>query len=143
MDEKRYSYDNERIKANKHGIEKHKKFTLTMACLLFFFIGAPLGGIIRKGGLGTPIVISILFFVFYYIVDTFGGKMARESVWPVWCGVWLSSAVLGAIGVFLTYKAATDSALFKTEAYARVADKIKMWIMKTHKSKKEKQSSEN
>jgi lipopolysaccharide export system permease protein len=143
VDEKRYIYESERIKTNRHGMEIHKKFTLTAACLLFFFVGAPLGGIIRKGGLGMPIVISVLFFIFYYIIDTFGCKMARESVWPVWCGVWLSSGVLGAIGAFLTYKAATDSSLFKTEAYTRIADKVKMWIIKRREAKKQKDSSEN
>jgi lipopolysaccharide export system permease protein len=79
--------------------------------LIFFFIGAPLGAIIRKGGLGTPVVVSVLLFIVYYIIDTMGIKMARENVWEVWQGMWLSSFVLLPIGIFLTYKAATDSVL--------------------------------
>jgi lipopolysaccharide export system permease protein len=93
----------------RHDIERHRKFTLSFACLVFFFIGAPLGAIIRKGGLGIPVVISVFLFITYYIIDNTGYKMARDGVWPVWEGVWLSSAILFPLGVFLTYKAATDS----------------------------------
>lgn len=109
----------------KHSIELHRKFTLSFACLIFFFIGAPLGAIIRKGGLGMPTVISVLMFIAYYIIDTFGVKMAKEEVWAVWQGMWLSSAVLLPIGVFLTYKAATDSELFNAETYQKRWNKIK------------------
>ncbi len=135
VDERVMTYDNEHLKVNRHEMEMHRKFSLPVACLLFFFIGAPLGAIIRKGGLGTPIVISIIFFIFYYVIDTFGAKMAREDVWPVWCGMWLSTAVLALIGSFLTYKSATDSALFRSEAYGRVADKIKHFIKKRREAK--------
>lgn len=139
VDERMVSYQTEHLKVNRHEMEMHRKFTIPVACLLFFFIGAPLGAIIRKGGLGTPIVISILFFIFYYVIDTFGAKMAREDVWPVWSGMWLSTSVLAVIGAFLTYKSATDSALFKSEAYARVADKIKYWIKKQREKKRRKE----
>lgn len=139
VDERMVSYQTENFKVIRHEMEMHRKFTLPVACLLFFFIGAPLGAIIRKGGLGTPIVISILFFIFYYVIDTFGAKMAREDVWPVWSGMWLSTSVLAVIGAFLTYKSATDSALFKSEAYARVADKIKYWIKKQREKKRRKE----
>lgn len=103
----------------KHAIELHRKFTLAFACLIFFFVGAPLGAIIRKGGLGAPVVISVIMFIIYYIIDNTGYKMARESFWPVWAGMWLSSAVLLPIGIFLTYKAATDSALLNPEAWMK------------------------
>ncbi|MBO7545101.1 MAG: LptF/LptG family permease [Paludibacteraceae bacterium] len=103
----------------KHEVELHRKFTLAFACLIFFFIGAPLGAIIRKGGLGAPVVISVVMFVIYYIIDNTGYKMAREAIWPCWLGMWLSSFVLLPIGVFLTYKAATDSALFKPEVWIK------------------------
>ncbi len=93
----------------RHEIERHRKFTLSFACLVFFFIGAPLGAIIRKGGLGIPVVISVFLFIVYYIVDNTGYKMARDGIWQVWQGIWLSSMVLMPLGVFLTYKAATDS----------------------------------
>lgn len=109
----------------RHAIEWHRKFTLSFACLIFFFIGAPLGAIIRKGGLGTPIVISVLMFIVYYIIDTSGIKMAQEQVMPVWAGLWLSSAVLLPVGIFLTYKAAKDSVLFNAEAYKKLLDTIK------------------
>lgn len=138
VDERLMNFESEKLKANRHDMEIHRKFSLPVACLVFFFIGAPLGAIIRKGGLGTPIVISILFFIFYYVVDTFGAKMAREDVWPVWCGMWLSSGVLLLIGSFLTYKSATDSALFRSEAYSKVADKIKDLIRKRRAAKLKK-----
>ena len=109
----------------RHQVELHRKFTLAFACLIFFFIGAPLGAIIRKGGLGTPVIISVVLFIFYYIIDNTGYKMAREALWPAWAGMWLSSFVLLPIGVFLTYKAATDSALFNPEAWAKLLDPIK------------------
>lgn len=105
----------------KHEVELHRKFTLAFACLIFFFIGAPLGAIIRKGGMGAPVVISVVMFIIYYIIDNTGYKMAREALWPCWAGMWLSSFVLLPIGIFLTYKATHDSALFNPEAW------IKMW----------------
>ena len=95
--------------SRRHDIERHRKFTLSFACLVFFFIGAPLGAIIRKGGLGFPVVVSVFLFIVYYIIDNMGYKMAREGIWLVWQGIWLSSAVLLPLGIFLTYKAATDS----------------------------------
>lgn len=107
-----------------HLIEWHQKFTLSFACLIFFFIGAPLGAIIRKGGLGMPVVVSVCLFIFYYIINNIGYKFARDGVWEVWQGMWLSSAVLFPLGVFLTYKAMNDSALFNPEAYSRFIRKI-------------------
>ena len=109
----------------KHSLEWHRKFTLSFACLIFFFIGAPLGAIIRKGGLGMPAVVAVLMFIVYYIIDTMGVKMAREAVWEVWQGMWLSSAVLLPIGIFLTYKAATDSTLFNIDGWKAFFKKIK------------------
>ncbi|MFW5754153.1 MAG: LptF/LptG family permease [Marinilabiliaceae bacterium] len=109
----------------RHQMELHRKFTLPFACLIFFFIGAPLGAIIRKGGLGMPVVISVLFFVAYYIIDTTGAKMAREGVWLVFQGIWLSSAILLPLGIFLTYKSATDSAIMNADAYTVFFEKLK------------------
>jgi lipopolysaccharide export system permease protein len=108
----------------RHEMEQHRKLTLPFACLVFFFIGAPLGAIIRKGGLGMPMVISVLFFVFYYIVNTFGEKLAREGVWIVYQGMWLSSFILFIIGVFLTYKSTNDSSLLNADAYYNFLEKI-------------------
>lgn len=101
----------------RHEIEMIKKYTLSLACLIFFFIGAPLGAIIRKGGLGTPIVISVLLFIVYYVIDNFGFKQARDGRFGVWFGIWLSSIVLSPLGAFLTYKAMNDSAVFNPDAY--------------------------
>lgn len=101
----------------RHSIELQKKFTLSFACIIFFFIGAPLGAIIRKGGLGTPLVISVLLFIFYYIIDNMGYKFARDGKWPVWQGMWLSAAILLPLGIFFTYKAVNDSAVFNKDAY--------------------------
>jgi lipopolysaccharide export system permease protein len=114
----------------KHEIELHRKFTLAFACLVFFFIGAPLGAITRKGGLGMPVVISVVMFIIYYIIDNTGYKMAREALWPCWAGMWLSSMVLLPIGIFLTYKAATDSALFNPDAWIKIFGKLKRLIYK-------------
>ncbi len=108
----------------RHEIEWHRKFTLSIACIIFFFIGAPLGAIIRKGGLGMPVVVSVLFFIVYYIIDTIGLKSSKEEVWPPSFGIWLSSMVLFPIGVFLTYKAATDSAILNSDAYVIFFQKI-------------------
>jgi lipopolysaccharide export system permease protein len=109
--------EEDRQTIRRHGIEMHKKFTLSFACLVFFFIGAPLGAIIRKGGIGTPLVISVFLFIFYYIIDNTGYKLARDGGLPVWEGVWLSSFVLLPLGVFLTYKAMRDSAVLNIDAY--------------------------
>lgn len=107
----------EAYKVRRHLTEWHKKFTLSFACMVFFFIGAPLGAIIRKGGLGMPVVISVILFIFYYIVDNIGFKMARDGVWAAWEGMWLSSAVLAPLGIFLTYKAVNDSVILNADTY--------------------------
>lgn len=100
-----------------HKIELHKKFALAFACLCFFFIGGPLGAIVRKGGLGTPVVLSVLIFLSYYTIDTFGLKMAKQGVWPVWEGMWLSASVLIVLGVFFTYKAINDSVIMNPDSW--------------------------
>lgn len=102
---------------NRHWIEWHRKFTIPFTCLIFFFIGAPLGSIVRKGGLGTPIVISVIMFIIYYIVDNVGYKMTRDGVWAHWFGMWFSSLILLPIGVFLTYKAINDSVIMNADTY--------------------------
>ena len=101
----------------KHRIEWYKKFTLSLACMLFFFIGAPLGAIIRKGGLGVPVVVSVIIFIFYYIVNQAGENNAKVDAWTVESGTWLSTLVLSATGIFLTYKANSDSVVFNIEGY--------------------------
>ncbi|WP_417127012.1 LptF/LptG family permease [Paraprevotella clara] len=120
-----------------HWVEWHKKFTLSLACLFFFFIGAPLGAIIRKGGLGVPVVISVTIFIFYYIINVSGEKMAKSGEWVPWFGEWLSSMVLCPIGIFLTYKANKDSAVFNIEAYINVIRKILGLRISRHIARKE------
>lgn len=102
------------------GIELHRRFTLSVAVLVFFFIGAPLGAIIRKGGIGTPLIVSVILFIIYYIIDNSGYRMARDGQIPVWQGTWLSSGVLLPLGIFLTYKAVHDSAVFNADSYLRL-----------------------
>jgi lipopolysaccharide export system permease protein len=107
----------ESLKMRRHLTEWHNKFTVSFACLVFFFIGAPLGAIIRKGGLGTPVVLSVILFIFYYVINNIGFKMARDGVWLAWEGMWLSSVVLAPLGIFLTYKAVNDSVILNADTY--------------------------
>ena len=108
-------YEIKQIK--KYEVEWNKKLTMSFACLVFFFIGAPLGAIIRKGGLGTPAVISIFFFVIYYVISISGQKLVEEDVVGTFAGMWAASYILLPIGVFLTYKATTDSVIMNIETY--------------------------
>ena len=100
-----------------HQMEAINKFTLSLSCLIFFFIGAPLGAIIRKGGLGVPVIISVLVFIVFYILDNTGMKMARDDNWTVWFGKMLGTAVLSPIAIFFTYKANNDSVVFNIDLY--------------------------
>ncbi len=102
---------------NVHYVEWHKKFTLSLACFVFFFIGAPLGAIIRKGGLGVPVIVSVTIFIFYYIVNVSGEKMAKSGQWYIPFGAWLSTMVLCPIGAFLTVKSNNDSIVFNIDGY--------------------------
>ena len=108
----------------KHKAAWHEKLTLSLACLIFFFIGAPLGGIIRKGGLGMPVVVSVVIFIIYYIINNTGFKMARDGKWVVWMGMWTSTAVLAPLGAFFTYKANKDSVVLNADAYLNWIKKI-------------------
>jgi lipopolysaccharide export system permease protein len=111
-----------------HKIEWHRKFSLSMACIILFFIGAPLGSIIRKGGLGMPLVVAISFFLIFHLLNTFGEKFVKENTLNPVVGMWLSVIVLIPIGAFLTYKAMHDSQLFSKEFYTRVYKKIKTFF---------------
>ena len=104
---------------NKHKKEWHKKFTLSIACLIFFFIGAPLGSIIRKGGLGLPVVISVVFFIIYHLISTIAERMAVFGDLNMFLGVWFSSLVLLPVGLFFTFKATTDAALFDGDSWKK------------------------
>ena len=104
---------------NKHKISWWKKFTLSLGCLIFFFIGAPLGAIVRKGGLGYPVLISVATFILYHIFDTAGYNMSREGEWHVWFGAWLSTMVLSPLGLFFTYQSNKDSEIFNSDSINR------------------------
>jgi len=110
---------------SKHEMERHRKFTLSIAVLLFFFIGAPLGAIIRKGGLGMPVVVSIFLFILYYIVSMTGEKSAREDIWNMFVGMWFSSFIFFPVGAWLSYKAVTDSAIMRAETYTDYFKKLR------------------
>ena len=119
---------------NSYAMEWHRKFTLSFACLIFFFIGAPLGAIIRKGGLGMPVVVSILMFIAYYILMITGEKFAREDAWSMIGGMWLASFVFLPLGIWLTYKAATDSGVMNMESYHALYKRlIKFLFLNRHK----------
>ena len=111
-------------------IEWHRKFSFSLACLILFFIGAPLGSIIRKGGLGMPLVVAIIFFLLFHLLNMFGEKFVKESILSPVMGMWLSIIVLTPVGIFLTYKAMHDSQLFSKEFYYRAFKKIKPFFSK-------------
>ena len=112
----------------RYEITWNEKLTLSFACLVFFFIGAPLGAIIRKGGLGTPAIISVLFFVVYYVISMLGKKFAEEDVIGAFAGVWAASYILLPIGIFLTYKATTDSMIMSVDTHFSLFKKIKNYL---------------
>jgi len=128
---------NSEHKIRRHEAALYKKFSMALSCLFFFFIGAPLGGIIRKGGLGMPVVISVLFFIVYYIIDTTGYKMARDGYWIVWTGMWMSSAILAPIGFFLTYNSNKDSVMFNVDTYLEWIKRVVGIRSKRHLAVKE------
>ena len=106
-------------------VEWHRKFTLALACFLFFFIGAPLGTIIRKGGIGVPLVITVVFFAFYFVISIIGEKMSKSGEIAPWIGMWLSTIIIFPICVFLTYKATMDSAVLSPDTYLNMVKKVK------------------
>jgi len=124
------------LASSEHGaqVEYYKKFTLSAACLALFLIGAPLGAIIRKGGLGLPVVVSVIFFLIYYIISTIGEKAVKAGDASPFIGMWISIIVLTPIGIFLSYKAANDSVIFDAETYKRyfgsLFTKIKIFFSK-------------
>ena len=116
----------------QHQIEAINKFTLALSCLIFFFIGAPLGAIIRKGGLGIPVIISVLVFIIFYILDNTGYRMSRGGMWTVWFGKGLAPAVLTPLAVFFTYKANNDSVVFNLDMYKNLMMKMLGLRLKRH-----------
>jgi len=119
----------------KYDIEKNKKFTLSFACFIFFFIGAPLGAIIRKGGLGMPVVVSVILFVLYYVISMMGERSAKEAVLSPFLGTWISSIIMLILGVFLTYKSVTDSEILSSDIYIKFYNLIKNFFRMFRKEK--------
>ena len=115
-----------------HRIEGINKVTLSLLCIIFFFIGAPLGAIIRKGGLGVPVIIAVLVFIIYYIFENTGMRMAREDEWTVWYGKLISTVALAPVAAFFTYKATNDSVVFHVDLYKEIAMRMLGLRMKRH-----------
>jgi lipopolysaccharide export system permease protein len=124
IDQNSSQFAQDHINILQRKLEWERKLTFPFGCLLLFFIGAPLGAIIRKGGLGMPVVVAALFFVLYYILSIVGVKSAREDIMSVFVGSWMPAFILVPISVFLTYKAAVDSAIFERDAYLNFTKKI-------------------
>ncbi|MBS1513090.1 MAG: LptF/LptG family permease [Bacteroidetes bacterium] len=124
-----------------HKLEWHRKFSLSLACLVLFFIGAPLGSIIRKGGLGMPLVVAIVFFLVFHLLNMFGEKFVKEDITSAFTGMWLSIFVLIPIGIFLTYKALNDSQLFNKEFYYRLFKRIRSILSTFRKTTDASQTS--
>ena len=123
-------YVGQQEKVIKNQLEWHRKFSLSFACFIFFFIGAPLGAIIRKGGLGMPVVVSVFLFIIYYIISMMGERSAREAVISPAAGMWISAFILLPLGIILTYKSVTDSEMMNTEAYTKIFKKLIAFIRK-------------
>ena len=131
-----YSYSLNR-QERLHKLEMIKKFTISLQCILFFFIGAPLGAIIRKGGLGVPVIISVLVFIVYYVFDNSGYRMARDDNWTVEFGMLISTTVLTPLAIFFTYKANKDSVVFNIDMYKSALRSMLGLRVKRHVFKKE------
>lgn len=121
-------YKMRRAEITQYNVEWHKKLSLSAACLVLFFIGAPLGSIIRKGGLGMPLVVALIFFLIFYLLNIFGEKFTKDNLLSPVLGMWLPVIVLSPVGFFLTYKAMHDSQLFNKEYYYRAAKKIRSGV---------------
>ena len=126
----------------KHQIYWHKKLTLSFACIIFFFIGAPLGSIIRKGGLGAPLVISVMFFIIYYIISISGENFVEKGVLPAFVGMWLSSFVFLPMGIFLTYKATNDSVILDVDTYIKPIKKLLSLGLRKNGQSREKEPAD-
>jgi len=127
----------------RYEVEWNKKLTMSFACMVFFFIGAPLGAIIRKGGLGTPAVISIFFFVIYYVISLSGQKLVEENIIGTFAGMWAASYILLPIGIFLTYKATTDSVIMNIDTYLLFLKKIQDSVYNFTMNEKQNKSEQN
>lgn len=124
LEEYKSSIKAQKMQIAKNRVEYHRKFSLSFACFILFFVGAPLGAIIRKGGLGLPLIFCIVIFIIYYVISTIGEKSVRQLALPPFEGMWLSSFILFPFALFLTLKASSDSPLFIAETYTKFFQKI-------------------
>jgi lipopolysaccharide export system permease protein len=134
LDQPSYLFDSGQNDLHLHQIAWHEKLTLSIACLVMFLIGAPLGSIIRKGGIGMPLIFAVVFFVIFFMMNNFGKKFVKEDVMTPLTGMWLSTYVLTPIGLFLTYKALQDAQLFNKEYYIRLRKKIGTLFRRKYRS---------
>ncbi|HXB92513.1 MAG TPA: LptF/LptG family permease [Puia sp.] len=125
LDQPALLYENEENNLRQHEIAWHEKITLAVACIVMFLIGAPLGSIIRKGGIGMPLIFAVVFFVIFFLLNNFGKKFVKEDVLTPIGGMWMATYVLTPIGLFLVYKALHDSTLFNKESWFRLASRIR------------------
>ena len=109
-------------------MEWHRKFSFSLACMVLFFIGAPLGSIIRKGGMGMPLVVAIIFFLLFHLLNVFGEKLVKNQVLTPFMGMWFAVFILTPVGIFLTYKAMNDSQIFNKDVYVRLFKKVKSYL---------------
>jgi lipopolysaccharide export system permease protein len=142
LDQPSYLFDNEQNDLHLHQIAWHEKLTLSIACLVMFLIGAPLGSIIRKGGIGLPLVFAVIFFVIFFLLNNFGKKFVKEDVLTPLSGMWLPTYVLTPIGLFLTYKALHDSQLFNKEFYFRLIKNIRPLLQRAGRRAKTQQAAQ-
>jgi lipopolysaccharide export system permease protein len=119
------TYENDRKNLRMHLMAWHEKITMSIACLVLFLIGAPLGSIIRKGGIGLPLIFAVIFFVVFFLLNNFGRKFVKEDVMQPFTGMWMATFVLLPVGIFLTYKAMNDSQFFNKEFYYRMLKKFR------------------
>ena len=127
-------YNNEQKELRLHQVAWHDKLTMSLACLILFLIGAPLRSIIRKGGIGLPLIFAVIFFVIFYLLNNYGSKFVKEGVLTPFAGMWMATYVLLPIGIFLTYKALHDSQLFNREFYFRTWKRMKVLWKKMRKN---------
>ena len=135
LDQPSLLYDAQQNDLRLHRIAWHEKLTLSVACLVMFLIGAPLGSIIRKGGIGMPLIFAVIFFVIFFLLNNFGKKFVKQDVLSPIAGMWLATYVLTPIGLFLVYKALHDSQLFNKEYYFRVIKNIRILLDKMNRKK--------
>ncbi len=128
LDQTLVEYTNKEKDIDVHLIEWHRKLTMSIACLVLFMIGAPLGSIIRKGGIGMPLILAVVFFVVFFLLNNFGEKFAKQDVMSAFTGMWLATFILVPVGIFLTVKAMRDSQLFNQEVYSRFFRRINKFI---------------